>query len=37
MKGHIWDMLKDLKAFCFKRNVIDLAVAVIFGLIQIHH
>ena len=24
-------MLKDLKAFLFKRNVIDLAVAVIFG------
>ena len=31
MKGHIQDMLKDLKAFLFKRNVIDLAVAVIFG------
>ena len=31
MKGHIWDMLKELKAFLLRGNVVDLAVAVIIG------
>ena len=31
MKGHIQDMLKDLKAFLLRGNIVDLAVAVIIG------
>ena len=31
MKGHIQDMLKELKAFLLRGNVVDLAVAVIIG------
>ena len=31
MKGHIQDMLKELKAFLLRGNVVDLAVAVIVG------
>ena len=31
MKGHIQDMLKDLKAFLLRGNVVDLAVAVVIG------
>ena len=31
MKGHILDMLKDLKAFLLRGNVVDLAVAVVIG------
>ena len=31
MKGHIQDLLKDLKAFLLRGNVVDLAVAVIIG------
>ena len=31
MKGHIQDMLKDLKAFLLRGNNVDLAVAVVIG------
>ena len=31
MKGHTQDMLKELKAFLLRGNVVDLAVAVIIG------
>ena len=31
MKGHIQDMLKDLKAFLLRGNIVDLAVAVVIG------
>ena len=31
MKGHIQDVLKDLKAFLLRGNIVDLAVAVIIG------
>ena len=31
MKGHIQDMLKELKNFLLRGNVVDLAVAVIIG------
>lgn len=31
MKGHILDMLKDLKAFLLRGNIVDLAVAVVIG------
>ena len=31
MKGHIQDMLKDLKDFLLRGNIVDLAVAVIIG------
>ena len=31
MKGHLQDMLKELKAFLLRGNVVDLAVAVIIG------
>ena len=31
MKGHISDMLKDLKAFLLRGNIVDLAVAVVIG------
>ena len=31
MKGHIQDILKELKAFLLRGNVVDLAVAVIIG------
>ena len=31
MKGHIQDMLKDLKAFLVRGNIVDLAVAVVIG------
>ena len=31
MKGHIQDMLKDLKAFLLRGNIVDLAVAVVLG------
>ena len=31
MKGHIQDMLKELKAFLLRGNVVDLAVAVVIG------
>ena len=31
MKGYIQDMLKDLKAFLLRGNIVDLAVAVVIG------
>ena len=31
MKGHTQDMLKELKAFLLRGNVVDLAVAVVIG------
>ena len=31
MKGHIQDMLKDLKDFLLRGNIVDLAVAVVIG------
>ena len=31
MKGHIQDMLKDLKAFLLRGNIVHLAVAVVIG------
>lgn len=31
MKGHIQDMLKELKNFLFRGNIVDLAVAVVIG------
>ena len=31
MKGHIQDMLKDLKDFLLRGNIVDLAIAVVIG------